>query len=135
MADGRRAVPLALNAQRVVVGGDGTVTYAGGETLLAHPRRDDAFDAAARAVAAVPGLTGFVGVDLVLPVLGRPVVVEVNPRVTTAYAGLRLVSPANLVGLVLSGCRDRRLPDGPLALRGRAVWTNEAVWLDPAHAA
>lgn len=39
-------------------------------------------------VAALPGLAGWVGVDLVITQQG-PCVLEINPRPTTAYAGLR----------------------------------------------
>jgi len=54
----------------------------------------------ARSVArAIPGLWGYVGVDLVLTTSG-PVVLEVNPRLTVSYAGLRgalAVNPARLI--------------------------------------
>lgn len=49
---------------------------------------------------ALPGLDGFFGVDLVLAAEG-PVVIEINPRVTTAYVGLREalgLNPATLLG-------------------------------------
>ena len=54
----------------------------------------------ARAVArAIPGLWGYAGIDLVLTANG-PVVLEVNPRLTLSYAGLRTalaVNPAKLI--------------------------------------
>ncbi|MBP7442713.1 MAG: ATP-grasp domain-containing protein, partial [Thauera sp.] len=37
---------------------------------------------------AVPGLAGFVGIDLVRQPDGRLCVIEINPRLTCAYAGL-----------------------------------------------
>lgn len=39
-------------------------------------------------VRALPGLRGFVGVDVVWHPVRGPVVIEVNPRLTVAYAGL-----------------------------------------------
>ncbi len=135
VADGRRAVPLALNGQRLVLGESGALAYAGGVTPLDHPRLAEALDAARRAVEAIDGLAGYVGVDLVLPDDGEPVVVEVNPRLTTAYAGLRLVSPLNLAGLIIAACRDGRLPAGPLPLAGRAAWTTGAAWREESAAA
>lgn len=42
---------------------------------------------AQRVVAALPGLRGFVGIDLVWHPERGPVVIEVNPRLTVAYAG------------------------------------------------
>ena len=50
--------------------------------------RSDAFERVARQVVqAIPGLRGFVGIDLVWHEGRGPVVIEVNPRVTCAYVG------------------------------------------------
>jgi predicted ATP-grasp superfamily ATP-dependent carboligase len=49
-----------------------------------------------RVVAALPGLRGFVGIDLVWHPLRGPVVIEVNPRLTAAYAGLSAKLGRNL---------------------------------------
>lgn len=134
VAGGRRAVPLALNAQQVAIGADGALAYRGGSTPLDHPRAAEALDAARRAVEAIPGLAGYVGVDLVLPDGAAPVVVELNPRLTTAYAGLRLATPVNLAALVLEACRGGPLPAGPLPLSGRAAWTAGRAWRETAAA-
>jgi predicted ATP-grasp superfamily ATP-dependent carboligase len=53
-----------------------------------------------RVAAAVPGLWGYVGVDLVLADRG-PVVLEINPRLTTSYAALRSALGVNTAALVL----------------------------------
>ncbi len=50
-------------------------------------RRDEFRGLARKITDAVPGLRGFVGVDLILTDAG-PVVIEINPRLTTSYAGL-----------------------------------------------
>ena len=55
---------------------------------------------AERVAAAVPGLWGYVGVDLVLADRG-PVVLEINPRLTTSYAALRPALGVNTAALVL----------------------------------
>ena len=53
------------------------------------PDRDGRFQSLAQGiVAAIPGLGGYFGVDLILTGDG-PSVVDVNPRLTTSYAGLR----------------------------------------------
>ncbi|MFO0909107.1 MAG: ATP-grasp domain-containing protein [Isosphaeraceae bacterium] len=62
------------------------VRYEGGS--LPYPRAL-AWGAPLRAVRSVPGLFGFVGVDFIRTPDGRSVVLELNPRLTTSYVGLR----------------------------------------------
>jgi len=112
VADGRRAVVLAVNAQWV-----GPVkrafSYRGGMTPLDHRQAHQAADAAVRAVEACPGLRGLVGVDLVLTP-SRAIVIEINPRLTTAYVGLRASLDENVAALALQACA------GVLPAAGRA---------------
>lgn len=113
-------VPLALNRQRVRFAPD--ARYEGGATPLDHPDREASFAIAAGACRAVGGLRGPVGVDLVLGRRG-PVVVEVNPRLTTAYLGLRAHGgPALLRSLVEAGREGGRatVPEA-FPLRGPRV--------------
>jgi tyramine---L-glutamate ligase len=82
---------LSINQQRLQLGADGRLTYLGVD--IDCVRRDDArapalADVANRLARAVPGLRGFVGVDLVWHATRGPVVIEVNPRLTCAYVGL-----------------------------------------------
>ena len=119
VADGRRAVPLAVNAQRITAAA--AFAYGGGSTPFEHPGTAAAADAAVRTCAAFPGLRGYVGVDLVLTDSG-PVVIEVNPRLTLAYLGLRAVFKENVASLALAAC-DGRLPARPVARR-RARFTS-----------
>jgi predicted ATP-grasp superfamily ATP-dependent carboligase len=50
---------------------------------------------------AIPGLRGFVGIDLVWHPRCGPVVIEVNPRVTCAYVGLSASLGRNLAAELL----------------------------------
>ncbi|NML30479.1 ATP-grasp domain-containing protein [Paraburkholderia antibiotica] len=60
-------------------------------------------DALARRVArAIPGLCGFVGIDVVWHPQRGPVVIEVNPRVTVAYAGLVAARGSELTRALLA---------------------------------
>jgi predicted ATP-grasp superfamily ATP-dependent carboligase len=68
---------------------------------------------------AIPGLRGYVGVDFLLTSHG-PVVLEVNPRLTTSYCGLPAALDRNIAGLVLDLHRTARLPD-PVPWSGRQV--------------
>lgn len=56
---------------------------------------------ARRVVSAIPGLRGFVGIDVVWHAQRGPVVIEVNPRLTAAYAGLSAQLGRNLAGDLL----------------------------------
>ena len=58
--------------------------------------------ALAQAVAAaLPGLWGYAGVDFILAARG-PLVLDVNPRLTISYAGLRASTGVNPAGAVLA---------------------------------
>jgi predicted ATP-grasp superfamily ATP-dependent carboligase len=75
---------------------------------------------AQKVVAAVPGLSGIIGIDVILSPSG-PLVVEVNPRVTVAYAGLHAalgISPAAFLPELI---RDGRPPAMPHLPRPRPV--------------
>jgi predicted ATP-grasp superfamily ATP-dependent carboligase len=102
LADGRRAVALVANAQEMELS-PGFV-YRGGSTPLDHPDADAASAMAIRACEALPGLRGYVGVDIVLSDAG-PVVIEVNPRLTTAYLGVRSALDENIAALALAACQ------------------------------
>ena len=87
---------LSSNLQTIVVE-EGRFRHLGGRVgagLKAHE------DLAVRIAAALPDLRGYVGVDLVDTDDG-PLVLEINPRLTTSYAGLRALLGANPAGLVL----------------------------------
>jgi predicted ATP-grasp superfamily ATP-dependent carboligase len=63
---------------------------------------------AAAACRLIPGLKGFVGVDVVLTAT-EAWVIEVNPRITTAYVGLRLACPFNLAGALIKAATRGQL--------------------------
>ncbi|MEP9354511.1 ATP-grasp domain-containing protein [Xanthobacter sp. KR7-65] len=95
-ADGTRL--LAVNRQHMAVR-DGTF-HLDGLTVGARSDPDGSLAALARQVAAVfPGLEGLFGIDIILTTEG-PVVVEVNPRLTTAYAQLSSVLGFNAATLL-----------------------------------
>ena len=113
LADGDRAVPLTLNAQ--TLGSSPPCAYQGGVTPLDHPLAARAIASAVLACHALPGLRGFVGVDVVLTD-SAAVVIEVNPRVTTAYLGVRAALDENVAALALAACGGD-LPPTPQAVR------------------
>jgi predicted ATP-grasp superfamily ATP-dependent carboligase len=91
LCDRGRAEVLAVNRQRVHVDGDGAVHFAGVDVaaVAARDARRAALDKLALRVArAMPGLHGYVGIDVVWHAERGPVLIEVNPRLTSAYVGL-----------------------------------------------
>lgn len=116
LATAHGAELLAINRQRVAVADDGAVSYFGVQFERTPSRPDDRALAAlaARIHAAIPGLRGYVGVDLVLTAGGRPVVIEVNPRLTCAYVGLSKRLGRNLAGEVLACLSLAPQPEAPL---------------------
>jgi predicted ATP-grasp superfamily ATP-dependent carboligase len=113
LADGQRAVVLTVNAQSVRA--SRPFAYRGGTTPLDHPLAGRAVEAALRACRALPGLRGYVGVDVVLTD-SEAVVIEVNPRLTTSYLGVRAALEANVAALALAACAGD-LPAPPPARR------------------
>ena len=113
LADGRRAVALTVNAQWVRA--SRPFAYRGGTTPLDHPLAGRAVEAALRACRALPGLRGWVGVDVVLTD-SEAVVIEVNPRLTTSYLGVRAALEENVAALALAACAGA-LPAPPPARR------------------
>jgi predicted ATP-grasp superfamily ATP-dependent carboligase len=98
-----RALLLSVNRQRIAVR-EGSFLYQG-SVVNALPDTDGRFQRLARdIVSAIPGLWGYFGVDLILSGVG-PVVVDVNPRLTTSYAGLRPALGINAAGMVLAALR------------------------------
>ncbi|HET8948557.1 MAG TPA: ATP-grasp domain-containing protein [Candidatus Polarisedimenticolia bacterium] len=94
--------------------------YRGGSIPWAPRQRRAAAAAARAAVLALAraggDLRGFVGVDFVVGPRG-PVVVEINPRLTSSYLGLRRLYGRALVRAMLAAGRGDRLPRR-LAARG-----------------
>lgn len=83
---------------------DGRFRYRGGELPIPPALAERAVRLAQRAVDCVPGLLGYVGVDLVLGDAAdgsRDYAIEINPRLTTSYVGLRAVAEFNIAEAIL----------------------------------
>ena len=66
------------------------MSYAGGRLPLSRELNDRANRLARRALDTIPGLRGFVGLDLILA--DKPeddTVIEINPRLTVSFVALR----------------------------------------------
>jgi predicted ATP-grasp superfamily ATP-dependent carboligase len=119
-------VPLWPAAQHLSTD-DGRFRYLGGTVPLPERYWQRAIALAERAVASVSGLCGYVGVDLALGDAddgSADAVIEINPRLTTSYIGLRQITEVNLAEWMLAlATGEIRACPPPLALRhqGAAV--------------
>jgi len=96
-------VALLACVQRI--SDDGRFRYLGGETPLDAPLSSRAGALGLAAIASLPPAVGYVGVDLVLgdaPDGADDVVLEINPRLTTSYVGLRQLAETNLAGAMMA---------------------------------
>ena len=94
----------ALPACRQHLTADGRFSYTGGSLLLQADLVRRAISLADRALEALPPALGYVGVDLVLGKAANgseDFVIEVNPRITTSYVGLRAAAENNLAAAML----------------------------------
>jgi predicted ATP-grasp superfamily ATP-dependent carboligase len=124
-ADGRAGL-LAVNRQRIARRADRFAFSGCRVNALADV--DGRWQALSDAIAAaVPELWGYAGVDGILTAQG-PCILEINPRLTTSYVGLRQATGVNPAACVLELARTGALPRRR-AFGGVAV----DIQLEPAH--
>ena len=110
ISNGTEALPVSLNKQNVSLETPKQAsTYNGGTVPLDNARKEDAFATAKKLVESIKGLKGYIGVDLVLTE-NKPVLIEINPRLTTSYIGLRKVTNLNLAQTILDSTLEHTLP-------------------------
>ncbi len=89
---------------------DAQFGYQGGWLPLARPLAQRAARLAEAVIASLPRGSGYLGIDLVLgddPGGADDVVIEVNPRLTTSYVGLRAATSDNLSAAMLELAEGR----------------------------
>ena len=120
LSDGRDTRVLSVNRQDVGWDAGGAAHYRGGVTNAIADRSH--FLPLAQAVqAAIPGLWGCWGIDCVLPPDGEPVLIEVNPRLTTAFVHLRAATGFDVLGALLALAAGEPLATLPEAAAGQPV--------------
>ncbi|MBX5471467.1 MAG: ATP-grasp domain-containing protein [Acetobacteraceae bacterium] len=102
------AALLSCNRQLLTDTG-AQLRYAGFVVGGAEKYRETYSGLAARIAAVMPQLSGYVGVDLIASPSG-PVVLEINPRLTTPYAALSQSLGTNAAALILASARGLPLP-------------------------
>jgi predicted ATP-grasp superfamily ATP-dependent carboligase len=110
LSTGGEALAISLNHQDVKIGTPETSSsYSGGSVPFENPLRAEAFEAAEKIVKSFRDLRGYVGVDFVLTE-DKAVAIEVNPRLTTSYVGLRSVASFNLAQAIINAVLKHKLP-------------------------
>jgi predicted ATP-grasp superfamily ATP-dependent carboligase len=101
---------VALPAAEQILSRDGRFRYRGGRLPLAPELQRRAHSLAGRTARAVPGLAGYFGIDLILGESrdgSADMVMEINPRLTTSYIGLRGLARGNLAQALLDVASGR----------------------------
>lgn len=119
LVDDRGRAHLVGVGRQVVETHDSQFRYHGGTVPAGTP---ELAAEARRAVEAVPGLRGWIGVDFLHEPDGRVAILEINPRLTTSFVGLRrLLPPGTLARAMLDAFeRPSRLDRLDLAARVHA---------------
>jgi tyramine---L-glutamate ligase len=107
ISTGKEFVILSLNRQHITEGTP--FTYSGGEIMAPPDRGDELHYIVTKINEVIPGLKGYFGVDLIKSNTGYKVI-EINPRLTTSYTGLRKVININLAEAIYESVINRRLP-------------------------
>ena len=110
LSTGSKAVSISLNRQDVKIGTpEASSSYRGGLVPLDNPLKAEAFNVAERVVKCISNLRGYVGVDFVLT-KDDAVMIEINPRLTTSYIGLRRIFNFNLAEAIVNSVLNHELP-------------------------
>jgi predicted ATP-grasp superfamily ATP-dependent carboligase len=99
-------VPLVPTFQ--ILSTDGRFHYRGGELPVPPELAERAVKLGRRASECVPGWLGYFGVDLILGEAAdgsEDRAIEINPRLTTSYVGLRCLADFNLAEVMLRVAR------------------------------
>lgn len=110
ISTGTKAESVSLNKQFVnLTGPDNEPKYSGGVVPLDHELKKNSLRDAKHLVEAFNGLKGYVGVDIILT-NEEVVIMEVNPRLTTSYIGLRKIVNFNIAEAITKATIQRSLP-------------------------
>ncbi len=132
ISTGYKALPISLNKQTLLLSGpEKNSSFKGGLVPFFSNYIDEAFRIARETVEPILDLKGYIGVDLVLTERG-PVVVEVNPRLTTSYVGLRRAVNINIGKAILDAVLQKALPEN-VEVAGYSIFSKIEVPSPPFH--
>ncbi len=108
--NGINAFPISLNLQKVSLNAPPESScYYGGTTPFRHTDESKALNLAKSAVEQFTGLRGYIGVDMIMTSRG-PLILEINPRLTVSYIGLKRISKVNLADSIVRASSGETLP-------------------------
>lgn len=111
ISNGKKAVALSLNKQQITLSSaEEESCYAGGCVPLEHPLKARALWVAEHLVETIPGLRGYVGVDVILADK-NVYVIDVNPRLTTSFVGLHAACDLNVAEALVEAVTEGKLPE------------------------
>jgi predicted ATP-grasp superfamily ATP-dependent carboligase len=110
LSAGSNVLPISLNLQNVTLAPFGAESsYNGGIVPYDTPTKTNAYAVAKKVIESFEGLQGYVGVDLIISE-NKIFVIEVNPRLTTSYVGLRKVTNFNIAQAISDAVINKKLP-------------------------
>jgi tyramine---L-glutamate ligase len=121
LSTGKEFIFLSLNRQHISEGIP--FIYSGGEIMPPPDKGDEIHNIIKKIIDAIPGLKGYFGIDLIKNNTGYKVI-EINPRLTTSYTGLRKVININLAEAIYESVINSRLPD-TVKISGNYAFTKE----------
>jgi predicted ATP-grasp superfamily ATP-dependent carboligase len=122
LSTGKKAKAFSLNKQSIILSGpDEPSSYEGGVVPFEHWLKQETFKIAEKVTEAFSDLKGYVGIDFVLTE-HKAFVVDVNPRLTTSYVGLRKVAQFNVAEAIMNAVLKDTLPTN-LEIEGFACFS------------
>ena len=123
---------LTLNAQLVkLTPPGGQSEYQGGYLPISHNLMNETFENSKKILQHIGGFRGYVGLDYVFSY--APFLIEINPRITTSYLGLREVitpNPARLILDAVQGKSIRQIKTTGAAIYSKISFEGELSTLD-----
>ena len=120
IVSGQNVYPISLNAQLVKLGPpSGKSEYRGGYLPIGHRLKEEAFENSRKVLHHIGGFQGYTGLDFVFSY--APFLIEINPRITTSYLGLREVLSPNPAQLILDAVQGKPLK--PISFQGAAIYS------------
>jgi len=110
LTNGEEVLVLSLNQQNIKIKPPPEgLSYQGNIVPIIHPQAEKVKKTVKKLVETMNGLKGYVGVDLILT-RNEVFVVDVNPRITTSYLGLRKISKLKLGEQIVKAGLGLKIP-------------------------